>query len=97
MFDIEESSVYAEWCRSLRDRKARGFITARLFRLANGNIGDARPVGDGVSELRLHFGPGYRIYFTRRDTRIVFLLCGGDKGSQSRDVARAKQIASGLE
>lgn len=62
-----------------------------------GNFGDAKSVGEGIHELRMDFGPGYRVYFTRRGTRIVLLLCGGDKGSQSRDIARAKQIASELE
>jgi putative addiction module killer protein len=65
-----------------------------LVRLAGGNFGDVEPVGEGVSELRIHVGPGYRVYFMRRGAAIVLLLCGGDKGSQSRDIARAKAMAS---
>ena len=75
----------------------QGRIVTRIDRVALGNFGDAKPVGDGVHELRMTFGPGYRVYFTRRGERIILLLCGGDKGSQARDVARAKLLAAELE
>ena len=97
MFEVQQTSVYAAWFRSLRDRDARGRIDIRIARLQLGNFGDAKSVGDGVHELRMTFGPGYRVYFTRRGERIILLLCGGDKRSQSRDIARARQLASELE
>ncbi len=97
MYEVQQTSVYGAWFRSLRDRAAKGRIVARIERVQLGNFGDAKSVGEGVHELRVDFGPDYRVYFTRRGTRIVPLLCGGDKGSQSRDIAHAKQIASELE
>ena len=97
MYEVQQTSVYDAWFRSLRDRLTQGRIVARIGRLQLGNFGDAKSVGDGVHELRMTFGPGYRVYFTRRGERIILLLCGGDKGSQSRDIARAKQLASELE
>jgi putative addiction module killer protein len=77
----------------LKDERARGVIFARLDRLAYGRHGDVEPVGDGVSELRIHYGPGYRVYFQRRGNLIIVLLCGGDKGSQNRDIRVAKRLA----
>lgn len=97
MYEVLQTSAYAAWFRSLRDRKVRGLIVRRVERLELGNFGDSKSLGDGVHELRLKFGPGYRVYFTHRGVRIVLLLCGGDKGSQSRDIARAKQLALELE
>lgn len=97
MYEVREAAVYARWFASLRDQTVKARIVARILYLGDGNFGDARSVGDGVHELRLHFGPGYRIYFTRRGERIILLLCGGDKRSQQRDIARAKQIESELE
>ena len=97
MYEVLQTSAYASWFRSLRDRTARGVIVRRVERLQLGNFGDAKSLGDSVHELRLNFGPGYRVYFTRRGERIILLLCGGDKGSQSRDIARAKQLATELE
>ena len=97
MYEVQQTSVFTEWHKSLRDRRARGLIVSRLFRLAAGNFGDAKSVGDGVHELRIAFGPGYRAYFTRRGERIILLLCGGDKGSQARDIDRAKRMAAELE
>ena len=97
MYEVEQTSEYDAWYLSIRDRTTRGRITARVLRLKVGNFGDAKAVGSGVHELRMTFGPGYRIYFTRRGVRIILLLCGGDKGSQQRDIARAKQIALKME
>lgn len=97
MLEVQETAIYAKWFASLRDRAAKARIVTRVLYLGTGNFGDARSVGDGIHELRLHFGPGYRVYFTRRGERIILLLCGGDKSSQSRDIARAKQIESELE
>jgi putative addiction module killer protein len=94
MLQIKQTETFRKWERSLRDGRARAAIAARLFRLANGLAGDVSPVGRGVSELRIHFGPGYRIYFCRRGREIVVLLCGGDKGSQERDIRQAIQMAA---
>ena len=81
---------FTKWLRSLGDQKTRGSIRKRLERLGDGNFGDCRSVGDGVFELRIHIGAGYRVYFGEVDRTIVLLLCGGDKSSQTRDIARAK-------
>ncbi|WP_279601234.1 type II toxin-antitoxin system RelE/ParE family toxin [Methylobacterium sp. E-045] len=94
--DMRRTDVFDGWLRGLRDTRATARtarIALRLDRLAHGNPGDVKPVGEGVSELRIDYGPGYRIYFVRRGEALVILLCGGDKGSQDRDIARAKAIA----
>ena len=85
---------FTEWYDSIRDKEVENRIGRRLDRIRNGNFGDYRSVGEGVFELRFHFGPGYRIYFGEVDNTIVLLLCGGDKSSQARDVARAKRYWS---
>lgn len=90
---IVETDQFRDWLDGLRDRKARLRIYDRLRRLADGNAGDTKSVGDGVQELRLHFGPGYRIYYIWRDGVLIILLCGGDKSSQARDIAKAKALA----
>ena len=79
-----------EWMDGLRDTRGRAVIAKRLTRMALGNLGDHKGVGDGVKELRIDFGPGYRVYFAEHDTTIILLLCGGDKSTQTADVARAK-------
>ena len=89
MFEVRRTTSFIEWLAELRDRAARARIAKRIDRIALGNIGDAKSVGGGVSELRFAFGPGYRVYFTMRGGVVVILLCGGDKGSQSRDIERA--------
>jgi putative addiction module killer protein len=82
---------FTEWIRALRDGTARIRISARLRQLEMGNLGDAKPVGEGVSELRFHIGPGYRIYFGLRGQRLLILLCAGDKSSQSKDIEKARE------
>lgn len=82
--------------RMLRDKKATAVIAQRIVRVQSGLLGDVKPVGGGVSELRINFGPGYRVYFTRHGHDIILLLCGGDKGTQAADIRTAKQMASNL-
>jgi putative addiction module killer protein len=89
--------VFADWLDGLRDAVAVKRIKQRLARVQIGLFGDAKSVGDGVSELRVDHGPGYRVYFARRGDVVVILLCGGDKGSQKRDIARAKDINKEVE
>ena len=91
--DIVQTEQFRAWLDGLRDRKARLRIDDRLRRLASGNAGDTNSVGGDVQELRLHFGPGYRIYYIWRDGFLIILLTGGDKSSQSRDIAKAKRLA----
>ena len=93
MIEIKQTETYQKWEARLRDKRARTIIAARLMRLAEGLAGDVEPVGEGVSELRIHYGPGYRVYFQRRGNLLVVLLCGGDKSSQVRDIAAAKKLA----
>ncbi|EGH74138.1 hypothetical protein PSYAR_26659 [Pseudomonas syringae pv. aceris str. M302273] len=93
MTTIKQTSTYMAWERRLKDQKAKAAIAARIFRVANGLMGDVSPVGQGVSELRIHVGPGYRVYFQQRGDELILLLCGGDKSSQSRDIETAKKLA----
>lgn len=97
MITVKQTDTYRKWERKLKDAKAKAIIAARIFRLANGLLGDIAPVGHGISELRIHYGPGYRIYFQQRGDEIVILLCGGNKSSQSRDIEVAKQLAKEME
>ena len=97
MVEIRRTQAYEDFIGSLRDNKAVAMIVMRVQRLANGNAGDAAPVGEGVSELRLHYGPGYRVYFIQRGKLLIVLLGGGDKSSQQRDIKRAKELANNLE
>ena len=97
MIEIRRTQAYDDFIAGLRDRQARVKINARIFRLENGNPGDVAPVGDGISELRVHYGPGYRVYYKQRGDVLIILLCGGDKTSQSKDIAHAKQLAQDLE
>ncbi|MEP2827772.1 type II toxin-antitoxin system RelE/ParE family toxin [Parvibaculum sp.] len=93
MMTIRQTLVFSRWLAGLKDTKARARILVRIDRLALGNPGDVKPVGQGVSELRISYGPGYRVYFTGRGETLLLLLCGGDKGSQRRDIAEALALA----
>jgi putative addiction module killer protein len=95
--DVVQTTIYARWFASLRDQRARDRVLVRIRRLSLGNFGDARSVGGGVSELRIDYGPGYRIYFTRRGATLVLLLTAGDKSRQWADIARARELAAQWE
>jgi putative addiction module killer protein len=97
MIILSQTDIYRKWERKLRDERAGAAIAARLTRLSYGLTGDVEPVGDGVSELRIHYGPGYRLYITWRGKELIILLCGGNKSSQSRDIALAKRLARELD
>jgi putative addiction module killer protein len=96
VIDVRQTENFAAWFRGLRDRRAKARILVRIDRLALGNAGDARSVGEGVSELRIDYGPGYRVYFIRRGEALIVLLAGGDKGSQTRDIKMALTLARSL-
>ena len=96
MVEIRKTEVFAEWLDALPDIRARARVQARIERLALGNPGDVRPVGEGVSELRVDYGPGYRVYFKQRGREVVVLLAGGNKSSQARDIRTALRLARGL-
>lgn len=95
--EIKQTETFRIWEAQLRDRRVRTIIAARLMRLSEGLIGDAPSVGEGVRKLRIHYGPGYRIYFQQRGNTITILLCGGDKASQQRDIEIAKKLAANWE
>ena len=97
VIEIRTSKVFDSWLRKLRDTQARARILVRITRLSLGNPGDVRPVGGGVSEMRIDYGPGYRVYYVRHDAALVVLLVGGDKSSQEQDIAKAIELAHGLE
>ena len=90
---LKQTETFRKWRTQLKDMRVRALIAARLDRLAFGHAGDVQPVGDGISELRIHHGPGYRIYLQNRGGVIIILLCGGDKGSQAKDIKTAKRLA----
>lgn len=96
MTQVLKSDVFAEWLDDLRDRRAAARIIVRIERLALGNAGDVRSVGAGVSELRIDYGPGYRVYLARKDETVIILLCGGDKTTQRKDIATALTMAARL-
>ena len=91
---IRKSDIYKKWYKTLRDNKARARIIIRLKRLAEGNMGDVKPVGDGIMEMRIFYGPGYRIYYKQMGQELLILLCGGDKSTQEQDIIKAKEIAA---
>jgi putative addiction module killer protein len=94
MFELKQTETFRNWWTKLRDKRAVAIIFARLDRLAYGHAGDVAPVGQGISELRIHYGPGYRVYFQKRGETIILLLSGGDNGSQERDIKAAKKLAA---
>ncbi len=93
MIEIRRAERFISWLSSLRDARAVAKIAIRIKRMGNGNFGDVAPVGEGVNEMRINYGPGYRVYFVQRGEVVVILLCGGDKSTQSRDIAAAKALA----
>jgi putative addiction module killer protein len=97
MVRIRETDSFSKFLSGLGDVQARARIAARVQRLAHGNPGDMRPVGAGISELRIDYGPGYRVYFVRRGSVLIVLLCGGDKRTRDRDIKRAKALLDDLE
>ena len=96
MIEVRKTEVYATWLDGLRDVRARARVLVRIERLAAGNPGDVRPVGEGVSELRIDYGPGYRVYFKKQERTIIVLLAGGDKRTQSRDIETALRLSRNL-
>ncbi len=96
MIEIRQTEEYARWFDGLRDRRERARIDVRIRRLSLGNPGDVKPVGEGVSELRIDYGPGYRVYFVQRGQALIILLAGGDKRTQERDIAKAIKMAREL-
>jgi len=94
MPELRQTAVFSTWLDDLRDNAAKARILVRLRRLELGNPGDVKPVGEGVSEMRVDYGPGYRVYFVQRGKELIILLCGGDKRTQANDIARAKQMAA---
>lgn len=96
MIEVRQTITFTNWLDDLRDRNARIRIATRIRRMELGNPGDVKAVGEGVSEMRITYGPGYRVYFVQDGDTVVILLCGGDKSSQSRDIAQAKQMAKEL-
>jgi len=96
MIEIRKTEVFAKWLDSLADIRARARILVRIERLADGNPGDVEPVGEGISELRINYGPGYRVYYVRQGRSLIILLAGGDKSTQSKDIKTALRLARNL-
>ena len=96
MIELRKTALFAQWLDGLRDTRARARVQARLDRLAEGNPGDVEPVGEGVSELRINYGPGYRVYFKARGREVIILLAGGHKGTQVKDIKAALRLARNL-
>ena len=90
---IRRTEIYIKWLDRLNDQRARDLIFIRTKRLSDGNPGDVKPVGEGISEMRIDYGPGYRVYYTDAGKEIIILLCGGDKSTQEQDITKAKKIA----
>jgi putative addiction module killer protein len=94
MMELLQTETFRKWRIRLKDQRTRALIASRLDRLAYGNAGDVRPVGQGLSELRIDYGPGFRVYFQKRGSAIIILLCGGDKSTQAKDIQTAKRLAA---
>ena len=97
MKDIVQTEVFRRWQNSIKDSRVKTLIATRLFRLSQGLSGDVKPVGEGISELRIQYGPGYRLYYQQRGDILIILLCGGDKSSQKKDIEMAKMLARSLD
>ena len=97
MIEIRKTDIFAKWINGLKDIRARARVQARIERLAFGNPGDAKSVGEGVSELKINYGPGYRVYFKKKGRTVIVLLAGGDKSTQNRDIKTALRLARNLE
>jgi putative addiction module killer protein len=97
MIQIRETDSFKKWFSSLKDKKAKARIDVRIKRVSLGNFGDVRPVGNGISELKIDYGPGYRVYFVARGNTLVILLCGGDKTTQTKDIQKAHELAQELK
>jgi len=97
MIEIRRTLIFDEWLKGLRDQRASARILMRIDRMRLGLLGDIKPVGSGVSEARVDYGPGYRVYFVKQGDVLIILLCGGDKGSQNRDISKALALAKELE
>jgi putative addiction module killer protein len=96
MIEIRKTDLFANWLDNLRDIQAKARVLVRIERLASGNAGDVKPVGEGVSEMRINYGSGYRVYFVQRGSELIILLAGGDKSSQPRDIKTAIRLAQNL-
>jgi putative addiction module killer protein len=97
LIEVRQAHRFRHWLAGLRDERARARILKRLDRAQTGNLGDVAPVGEGVSEMRIFYGPGYRVYFVQRGSELIVLLCGGDKSTQDADIAEAKAMAEELD
>jgi putative addiction module killer protein len=97
MIEVRKTEVFTKWFSGLKDPRAKARIQVRIDRIEMGNLGDVSPVGEGVSELRIFYGPGYRVYFVQHSSALVILLSGGDKNSQKNDITKAKNLAKQLE
>lgn len=96
MIEVRQTEHFAKWFKSLKDHNARMRINIRIRRLSLGNPGDVKPVGQGISEMRVDYGPGYRVYFILKENELIVLLVGGDKSTQEKDIAKAKQLAKDI-
>ncbi len=97
MYTVIRSETFDKWLAQLQDVKGKARIVAHIRSAEQGNLGDVKPVGEGISEMRIHFGPGYRVYFMQKERQLILLLVGGDKSSQSRDIKKAKALAEMFE
>ena len=95
--EVRQTAEFHDWLRTLQDKTAAARIASRIVRIQSGLLGDAKPVGEGVSELRIDHGPGYRLYFTQHGAVLIILLCGGDKGTQRSDITKARALAAAME